>query len=185
MEAAVLNLTDYIKIKHEIIERGYIKDILWYTRRKPCPDAEAFATQAIWVVLCAGMKEQIARIIEKRVWTAIMDGGRIDLVFHHRGKAKAIEHIWKNKENLFQEFSNAEDKLEYLVTLPWIGDITKFHLAKNLGLDVCKPDRHLVRIASKYGMDPDTLCQQLAKGSGDRISVVDVVLWRAGNLGMI
>jgi len=185
MEVSILTLTEYVKIKREVIERGYFKDILWYTKQKSCPNAEVFALQAIWVILATGLKEQSARIIEERVWTALNDGGQVDTVFHHKGKAKAIEFIWRNKEKLFREFNNTEDKLEYLATLPWIGNITKFHLAKNLGLDVCKPSTYLVRIASKYGVDPNSLCRQLAKSSGDRVSVVDFVLCRAGNLGIL
>jgi len=183
-----MTLTDYIKLKHEVIERGYLKEILWYTQLKSCSNADDFAAQAIWVILASGMKEQIARIIEKRVWIAINDGKNISTVFRHPGKVMAIEHIWNKREQLFQkycEISQSSDKLEFLESLPWIGKITKYHLAKNLGAEVCKPDRHLVRIAAEYGTDPNSLCHKLAEESQDRVTVVDVVLWRAANLGMI
>ena len=36
--------------------------------------------------------------------------------------------------------------VNYLTTFDQIGPVTAFHLAKNLGLDVVKPDRPLVRM---------------------------------------
>lgn len=74
-------------------------------------------------------------------------------------------------------------KVAYLRSLPWIGDITCWHLAKNYGHDVAKPDRHLVRIAGDEGVHG--LCARLARESGDRVATVDLVIWRAANLGMI
>ena len=71
-------------------------------------------------------------------------------------------------------------------TLPWIGPITKYHLARNLGIDVAKPDRHLVRLAKRFGYNESTgvqqMCEELAERTRDRIGVVDVVLWRYANL---
>lgn len=75
--------------------------------------------------------------------------------------------------------------MEYLQTLPWICPITKYHLTKNLGLDVCKPGRHLVRIAGDYDMTPEELCEKLSKEAGDRVAMVDNGIWRAANLGFI
>jgi len=73
--------------------------------------------------------------------------------------------------------------VDYLRQLPFMGPATSFHLAKNLGLDVVKPDRHLVRIAEATGHStPDELCQEIAREVGDRVAVVDLVLWRYANL---
>ena len=57
--------------------------------------------------------------------------------------------------------------------------MTAYHLAKNIGLPVAKPNRHLIRIAQmeKYS-DVQTLCGDISKLSGDSIPVVDIVLWR-------
>jgi hypothetical protein len=52
-------------------------------------------------------------------------------------------------------------------------------------MDVCKPDRQLMRIAGRYRMTPEELCSTLAKKTGERIGTVDSVIWRAANLGMI
>ena len=60
--------------------------------------------------------------------------------------------------------------------------ITCWHLAKNYGHDCAKPDRYLTRIAGAEGTHD--LCARLAKETGDRIATVDLVIWRAANLGL-
>jgi hypothetical protein len=57
--------------------------------------------------------------------------------------------------------------------------VTVWHLAKNLGFDAAKPDRHLVRIAEHYGFDhPRAFCTAIAQASSDPVKVVDLVVWR-------
>ena len=52
-------------------------------------------------------------------------------------------------------------------------------LAKNLGVDTAKPDRHLVRVAEATGYaSPASLCEHLARMVGDTVAVVDLVIWR-------
>ena len=75
--------------------------------------------------------------------------------------------------------------LEWLQGLPWIGGITKYHLAKNLGIDCAKPDVHLQRLADREGVTAHVLCERLAKATGYRIATVDLVLWRACATGLI
>ena len=58
-------------------------------------------------------------------------------------------------------------------------------LAKNLGVDCVKPDRHLVRIAKMYNTNPFDMCQKLSDLTGDSLNTVDTVIWRAANLRMI
>jgi hypothetical protein len=149
--------------------------------------ALGFFQEYAWVVLNSGMKNQVAQMIWDKVKSALRLGDRVDTVFKHPGKGTAIQQAWGNREKLFLDYQSqpAAELLNWLQALPWIGPITKYHLAKNLGLDVCKPDRHLVRIASKYGLTPEELCTALARKIGDRVATVDLVIWRAANLGMI
>jgi hypothetical protein len=104
-------------------------------------------------------------------------------VIGHPGKRAAITRAIKEHHEWLVQLRAAPDKLAYLETLPWIGSITKYHLARNLGLDFVKPDRHLVRLAAAYGYaDPAAMCQEIANETGERVGVVDVVLWRYSNL---
>lgn len=175
----------YRKLKTELIKLGYGEEIEWAKNLRPCTNAFDFWVEYSWVVVSSGIKNQVARIVWNRILNAMIDGGRVSDVYGHKAKAAAIEQMWNLQAETFREYLGANDKISFLANLPWIGEITKFHLAKNLGIPVCKPDRHLVRIARKYGLTPDAMCERLSREMGDSIAVIDSVIWRAGNLGMI
>lgn len=175
----------YLTLKAKLIEFGYAEEIDWQTNLQPCDNSISFRNEAIFVIINSGMKAQIARQIWDKVKFAMHQGYDISLAFGHQGKVKAIKTILVNYTTLFQQYISSSDKIEFLETLPYIGKITKYHLAKNLGFDVVKPDRHLVRIAKEYGMNCNEMCEQLSKETGDKVSVIDIVLWRSANLGWI
>ncbi len=80
-------------------------------------------------------------------------------------------------EKIRQKLSDVP--LDFLAQLPFIGPVTVWHLAKNLGLDVAKPDRHLVKIARDFGYScVQKFCAEIANSTGDRLAVVDLILWR-------
>jgi hypothetical protein len=70
-------------------------------------------------------------------------------------------------------------------TLPWVGPITKYHLAKNFGGNFAKPDVHLQRLADAEGTTPQELCERLGEATGYRASTIDLILWRACADGII
>lgn len=180
-----MRISQYILLKKWIIEQGYSHEIAWADNVGEPNNAIEFAYEYIWVVLNSGMKNQVAQIIWGRVKPAIEGGQSAFSVFKHPGKAAAIDKVWAEKEKFFSEFQDASDKIEFCLSLPWIGPITKWHLAKNFGADVVKPDRHLVRIAKRYETTPLAMCQKISESTGDRLGTVDLVIWRAANLGII
>lgn len=180
-----MTVEDYQALRAAVIEAGFADEVEWCETVTAPVDAIGFAGQAVWVILCSGMKAQIARLIEAKVWPAIHAGRPVSSVFGHDGKSAAIETIWRDRAALFEAFLAAADKVEFCKTLPWIGDITKWHLAKNLGVDCAKPDIHLSRVAAFYGTTPAALCESLARSTGERVATVDYVIWRACNLGLV
>ena len=71
--------------------------------------------------------------------------------------------------------------LDMLEVLPGIGPITKYHLAKNIGLaDEAKPDIWLVRAAEACNSSVDELVKYLADKYNLTQHIVDVILWRYG-----
>jgi hypothetical protein len=65
--------------------------------------------------------------------------------------------------------------------LPGIGPITKYHLAKNIGLlDNPKPDIWLQRAALKCSSSVDELVEYLSKKYKLSQHTVDVILWFYG-----
>ena len=76
-----------------------------------------------------------------------------------------------------------EEDNRFPQTLPYLGSITAFHLAKNLGPPVVKPDRHLQRIAEAAGFrSPRDLRALISYHVDELVQVVDVVLWRYATL---
>ena len=180
MEAA-----DYLDLKHRVIGAGYSHEIDWCESLKEVSDADTFFSEYAWVVINSGMKNQIAQGIWEKVKAALSSGKKVSDAFGHPGKAKAIQDMSDNRQKRFEDYLSAPDKLAFIGGLPWIGKVTKWHLAKNYGFNVAKPDRHLVRIAGKYGKSVTQLCQDLAQVTGDRLATVDLVIWRAANLGWL
>lgn len=174
----------YFSAKEFVIEHGFQKEIdIVDNRIFEEQDGIDFFTEFVYVVLNAGMKNQVAEKIFVRY--AKNGLGAVK----HEGKRRAIgkaERYYDTWFSILQKKISVNEKLDYLETLPWIGPITKYHLARNLGIDVAKPDRHLVRLAKSYGYKGDSgvqqMCEEIAKRTGDRIGVVDVVLWRNANL---
>lgn len=173
----------YQALRADIISCGYGHEVEWAQSVQPVSDALTFWGEFSWVVLNSGMRNQVAQGIWKRVRPAVLAGQSAATVFGHKGKAAAIDHVYQNREVLLQQYLSAADKLAFIQDLPWIGPITCKHLAKNYGFDCAKADRHLVRVAGQEGVD--TMCRRLADASGDRVATVDLVIWRAANLGLV
>lgn len=162
-----------------IRERGYGSTIDWSESLTAPSNAEQFAEQTIYVICNSGMANTVASIIFERCMSALGAGIAVTEVFRHPGKAKAIETIWRERQRLYAEFLSAEDKVEALRQLPWIGEITALHLAKNFGADVAKPDVHMERLARAESTSTEALCARLANETGYRAATIDTILWRA------
>lgn len=179
-----MTLDEYLSLRARLWRDGYGGDYEWSQGITPPETAESFASQYVWVVLNSGMKNTIASMIADKVYPMIEQGGSARDVFGHPGKAAAIDLIWTMRHCYFSRFQMAEDVVSFCRSLPWIGAITCWHLAKNYGADVAKPDRWLVRVAEKSGETVTELCERLARESGDRIATVDLVIWRACSIGL-
>lgn len=161
------------------------EDVAWAEGLQPPDDEEAFALEAIFVICNSGMKNTVARGIFERVRAALFTDKSAGTAFGHKGKAAAIDHIWRNQSVLFLDYCMSTDRLAFLESLPWIGGITKYHLAKNFGLQYAKPDVHLQRLADREGCTAQALCERLARATGFKVATVDTILWRACANGVI
>jgi len=112
------------------------QDVQWSEHIETPGDPENFAMEAIFVICNSGMKNTVATRIFNKVEQELVDGGRAFEVFKHPGKAAAIDNIWDRRFVLYETFMAQETddlRLSFLASLPWIGNITKYHLAKNFG----------------------------------------------------
>lgn len=176
---------EFLALRQKVIDAGYGDEIVWAESCQIVDSPEAFLREYIWVVISSGIKNQVAGIIYRRVIKAMDYGAPLIEAFKHKGKVEAINQVIKQIQGIYQEWKQSKYSIDYLASLPFIGNITKYHLARNLGLDCVKPDRHLVRISQNYCTTPNELCKKLSWATGYRIGTVDVILWRAANLGMV
>lgn len=176
------------RVVSAVTDRGHGDDIEWAENLAPPTNADAFAREVIFVICNSGMKNTVARGIYDRVMLAIDTGRSARTAFGHPGKSAAIDDVWRAREILligFQVRRTDGERLAYLGTIPWIGGITKYHLAKNFGMQVAKPDVHLQRLADTFETTPQELCEELARHTGYKVATVDTLLWRAAAIGAL
>jgi hypothetical protein len=156
-------------------------DISWSEALSEPSEPDEFALDVVFVICNSGMRNTVARGIYERCRHALQEGRPVAEVFGHRGKVGAIETVWQHRRELLQQYLAlpSTQRLDFLEQLPWIGPITKYHLAKNFGLDCAKPDVHLQRLADREVCTAQQLCARLAAETGLRAATVDTVLWRA------
>jgi hypothetical protein len=161
---------------------------------------EAFLRESAWVILSAGMREAVIRAKFAAISRAFLNWRSASAICarHHSCRARALQEFHHAKKigsiiavaehtaaigfNAVKD-AIATEGVDYLGRLPFVGPTTRWHLAKNLGLDVAKPDRHLMRIAVAAGFpSPHHLCTAIAASTGDRVALVDLVLWRYATL---
>lgn len=188
--APVGSLEWYRHLRVGTLLGGYTDDISWSETLEPINDADMFWREYAHVVLNSGMKNSVAEGIWRKVRPAVEAGGSARSVFKHPGKAAAIDGMYARRHEALAEYlavpaADREKQIAHLLALPWIGPITVYHLAKNFGADVAKPDRHLERVAGKGFQAVQAFCEKLSRESGDRVATVDLVIWRAAATGMI
>jgi hypothetical protein len=185
-----LPVARYTHLRRHLAELGFGEEVRWSEEVRPPATAAALAIEHAWVVINSGLANRVAVQVWERVKRSLADGRPVEEAFGHRGKVAAIERVWYDCGTYFQQFLEAAAAgdaavLAWCETLPWIGPVTRYHLAKNLGVDCAKPDRHLVRLAAESGETVDELCRRLATATGDRVATVDLVLWRAAEQGLV
>lgn len=176
-------------------ENGFEKEIEYCEHRQTIEqmlDCDILREYA-WVVFNSGMSNAVIEakwqgLCEAFHWFNLklildeQDAVRSDALklFGHYKKVDAVIEMAKKlwNEGLHFKASVRQDPLTTLKALSYIGDITKYHLARNLGFDYVKPDRHLMRLADRYGMTPFELCGLLHKETNMRLGTIDLILWR-------
>ncbi|HEX4334547.1 MAG TPA: hypothetical protein VH062_01465 [Polyangiaceae bacterium] len=190
-------LTSYLLAKMAVVEAGFEGEITWQERRSfDDIDERSFLREAAWVVLSSGMRESVIRGLFPAVEAAFGNWRSGSWIvehaadcklqamktFRHVRKVDALVDIAVNVAKRGVEPLLAELRIvgpDALRALPYMGPATSRHLAKNLGIDIAKPDRHLLRVADATGYaSPDSLCEHIGTMVGDTVAVVDLVIWR-------
>jgi hypothetical protein len=165
-----------------------------------------FAEEIIYVILASGFKQKTAKkyfyliidYLKKSKQPALEN---LLKIFNNKNKTKAILKIWQNRKKYCEDFyakNSIQKQLDFLQTLPHIGNITKFHIARNLGLNFVKYDIWIQRLGvclfgceddickinnAKLNSNIQKICDkmfcELSKELNEKKGYIDVVLWKA------
>jgi len=194
-------LSFYERAARSIVDAGYAWEVDWQRRRLALPFTEHdLLREAAWVILCSGFREAAVRKRFDYVSLCFCDWeSAIEITESRRECIETAFPSFRNEAKLNAIAAVAERVCSYgfedmrtriahgpiaeLQAFPFVGPITSWHLAKNLGLDVAKNDRHLARIAVNHGFsDAHDICEILSDATGEPRSVIDTVLWRYASL---
>lgn len=69
----------------------------------------------------------------------------------------------------------------WMTTLPFVGATNRYHLVRNLGWDAVVRSGPVPRLAGMLDTTSELLCGGISDRTGERLRVVDLVLWHWGN----
>ena len=173
---------------------------------------EEFAEEVFYVICVAGFKQTTAKKMCNKVKDYIKEHQNPQFddmikIYGNVNKVNAIIKVWNNRVDLqknFYSLSTPEEKLDFLSKLPHIGNITKYHIARNLGINFVKYDIWIQRLGvALYGdeeyvekvsnskLNPkikemcDKMFSTLESQINEKIGYIDVVLWKACQQGLL
>jgi hypothetical protein len=197
MGNATLALGFFAEALAYVRRNGLDREVEWQRRATFHEFGETdLLRQSAWVILCSGFRVSVVAQVFDYLSLCFCDWESADAVvsafpacrdaalasFAHRRKLDAIVDVARRVQRFSftrVKFAILCDPIGELQKFPYIGKITAAHLAKNLGFDVAKPDRHLVRISQQLGYSSAReLCNAIAADTGEPVKVIDLILWR-------
>ena len=141
-----------------------------------------FFYEFVYVVIASGFKGRIAARLTPQLVDCKGNMEKMQKIFKNQQKLNAISKIW-NMRDQWDQLRSSFRTVDDLVKLPYIGEITKYHLARNIGLTSCaKPDLHLCRWCEKIcGKSDEEAVSYVTKAIGEKVGrkqgSVDFALW--------
>lgn len=187
----------YARATDYIVAAGLDHEVAWQRDSNLASVSESMLLrEAAWVVLCCGFRESVVRRVFDHISLCFCDWDSAAAIvesypacylaaqasFRAKSKLSAIVEIARRVDAIGFDVLKPALIADPIITLrqfPYIGPITVWHLAKNLGFDAPKPDRHLVRLAERLGFTgPKEFCTAIAGTNGEAVKVIDLVIWR-------
>ena len=120
------------------------------------------------------MNSDLAR---KRLLRAFGNKRKADAII--KGAIRITDLDWDDfKKEIVKDINVLDD-------LPGIGPVSVYQIARNLGYDTIKPDRHIKRVADYFGLNPFEMCKTIAEATHQPAHYVDTVFWVAGSRGKL
>lgn len=202
--------TAYFDKAHAFVKKFYPEQLRAFSDvRFEDVDSDFFFREYTWVVHATGFSAKAVGKFMPRlvgaygIWDDLAEEEfddafeRVKKVCNNPQKAKAV---WRTAKLMAEETGPAQTRWtefkktrlsspELLDELPYVGPITCFHLARNIGLlEYVKPDLHLVRMAEHWGFPGCVEMCEAMRPEGMPLGIVDLILWYAastfGTLGI-
>ena len=185
--------TKYIEAKFALSNTEHYTDIALDDQPRMITE-EVFLREYAWVVLSSGFRYSVVQKIFPEISRAFYewDITKINRDFDECRETALEVFCNKKKINSILEVAKQlaqsgvtpilkkleEEGATTLEKFSMIGPVTSLHLAKNIGIDVCKPDRHLQKICDVTNFDSvEELCRAISSYTGDKLRTIDLVLW--------
>ncbi len=190
----------YQYAEHIVNEGGYGKQVeslkeLMETKPYKTISVEEFFREYTWVVFTCGFKAAYVQKYWnniKRMCCGFDISKTKELSFEellevspikNKKKLKAIKQSCEIINDCFVEkihkIKDKDEAKDLFKTLPFIGEITVYHIMRNIGIDCFKPDRHIVHITRDLNISETDLFQIICSKYKEYIGVIDYILWRA------
>lgn len=118
--------------------RGLLHDAGWSLPVGVPDDAGEFVLGIVFAICCnSSIRLPGARFVFDRVREALLAQESVLTVFGQRGKAAAIDWMWRERETLLAEYRRQRtdaERLECLGSLPGVGESTRRAIAGQFGL---------------------------------------------------
>lgn len=188
---------DYFKKASEFANRYYGDEIKKISNTKFDElTPHYFFNEFIWVVHTSGFSAKAVSKFFDKIMVAYGDYQelsedsldnlmpRVKNICNNKNKANSVLRMAKILNKNIQTHGWKVFKNEHLYStqmlakLPHIGEITCFHLARNIGLlEAVKPDLHLARAARHWGYETcEDMCRDIGP-VGMPLGIVDLILW--------
>ena len=136
---------------------------------------EKFFSEYVWCIMASGFNARVVydKFQEIRRVLKGFDLSSVNPTYIPRSGMRVIANKAKwdavascvrlLKSTQWDEFrSTYMTSVDAMEKLPRIGPVVKYHLARNLGFDVVKPDLHLQRVADRFkAASPDGFCRSI------------------------
>lgn len=163
---------------------------------------EFFFREYVWVVHATGFSAKAVgrfmgrlldaygdwRVLSQEPLDQLME--KLKTICNNPQKADAVRKtaflMWMDMDQggvLWGDFKQARlSSPALLQDLPYVGPVTCFHLARNIGLlESVKPDLHLQRLASLWGFKTcEDMCRAI-RPEGVPLGLVDLAMWYAAS----
>lgn len=152
---------------------------------------EEFFVEYIWVVHATGFSAKaVSKFINKLIaaygdFRSPNDMSMVLNVCNNKQKATAVLKMAKMLKQGIEDSSWEEWKenniknVDDLSKLPYIGNITKYHLGRNIGmLDCVKPDLHFERMTKYWGYGSSyEMIVDISKDFNIKPGIADMIAW--------